>query len=142
MFRRLNQLPELGVLLEGFIFLHLQAGTEEEILESMAIEDAMDEQAQFVALEIDAVIADPEAVQGAACPFEFAEGVQFGLHHLLGQAAKLAEDLELEFLGHAGQLSRAGRIKDDLERTHWYWGGSAYGNRTRLSALRGPCPNR
>ena len=120
MFGRFDQLPEFRVLLQGFVFLHFQSGPEEEILEGMAIEDAVDEQAQLVAFEIDAVIADPEAVQSAAGAFEFAERIQFGVHDLLGQAAKLAQDLELQFLGHAGQFRRAGGIEDDLEWAHWY----------------------
>jgi len=33
-------------------------------------------------------------------------------------AAKFAEDVELKFLGHARQLGGAGRIENDLERTH------------------------
>ena len=36
----------------------------------------------------------------------------------------------------AGKTPHAGMIRGQASR-----GGSAYGNRTRLSALRGPCPN-
>ena len=69
-------------------------------------------------LEINPVVADPEPVQGAAGPFELAEGVQVGVQDLLGQPAELAENLELKFLGHARQFGRAGGIKDDLKRRH------------------------
>jgi spore coat protein U-like protein len=84
----------------------------------MAIEDAVHDQAQLVALEINAVIAHAEAMQGAACALEFAEFIEFGLHDLLGQAAKFAQNVQLQFLGHPGQFCGAGWVKDDLERTH------------------------
>ena len=49
---------------------------------------------------------------------EFAKVIQFGLHDLLGQATKLAQDLQLQFLGHPGQLRGAGRVENDLKRAH------------------------
>ena len=70
-----------------------------EVLQGVAIEDAVDDQAQLVPLEIDAVIPDPEAVQGAAGAFEFAELVHLCAQHLLGEAAKLAQDLSCSSLG-------------------------------------------
>ena len=70
---------------------------------------------ELVAFEIDAVIANPEPVQDPARALEFAELVQLGVHDLLRQAAKLAEDLELQLFGHPRQFRGAGRIKDDLE---------------------------
>jgi hypothetical protein len=36
----------------------------------------------------------------------------------LRQATEFTEDLQLQFLWHAGQLRRACRIKDDLKRPH------------------------
>ena len=75
----------------------------------------MHHQAQLVPFEIDAVIPDPEPVQGPAGALQFSELVQLGVHHLLRQAAKLAEDVELQFFGHPRQFRGAGRIEDDLK---------------------------
>jgi len=36
-----------------------------------------------------------------------------------GEAAELAEDVELRFLGHARQFGGAGRREDDLEWLHF-----------------------
>src|ERR1019366_7789113 len=96
----------------------LQAGAEQEVLEGVAVEDTVHHQAELVPLEIDAVIADAEPVQDASGALEFAELVQFGVHDLLRQATKLAEDLKLQFLGHPCQFRRAGRVEDDLEWAH------------------------
>src|SRR5271166_1459270 len=82
---RLDQFPELGILLKRLVLRHFQSGTEKEILQGMAIKDAMDHQAEFMALEINTVIADAEPVQGAASAFQLAELVQFRVHHLLRQ---------------------------------------------------------
>jgi hypothetical protein len=84
----------------------------------MAIEDTVHHQAQLVALEIDAVISHPEAVQGPAGALEFPELIQLGIHDLLRQAAKLAEDLELQLFGHPRQFRRAGGVEDNLEGAH------------------------
>src|SRR5262245_51142319 len=92
-------------------------------------------------LEVDPVIPNPESMQDSPGALKLSEIIHFGLHDLPGKAAKFAEDLELKFFWHACQLSGAGRIEDYLKWTHGLDGnGSAYGNRTRLSALRGPCP--
>jgi hypothetical protein len=71
-----------------------------------------------VAFKIHPVIPDPEPKQRATGALELAEVLCLRVHYLLGQPAKFAQDLELEFLGHPGQLYGASRIKDDLERTH------------------------
>jgi hypothetical protein len=85
----------------------------------MPAEDAVDDHAQVVPLEIDPVIADAEAVQDPARALEFAEVIQLGMHDLLGQSTEFAEDLELQFLGHLRQLRGAGGIKNDLEGAHF-----------------------
>ena len=110
-----DQLPELRILLERLVFLELQPGTEQEVLERVAIEDAVHYQAEVMAFEIDAVIPHPKPVQDPARALELAELVQLGVHDLLRQAAKLAEDLELQLFGHSRQFRRAGRIEDDLK---------------------------
>ena len=110
----------------------------------------MHNHAQFVPLEIDTIIANAKSVQRFAAAFEFSESLQFRAHNLLRQSSKLAKNVQLEILGHSRQFGCARWIENDLERPHNFdrqlklwsiWIGSAYGNRTRLSALRGPCPN-
>jgi hypothetical protein len=49
-------------LLESFVFLDFEAGTEEEVFEGVPAEDSVDHEAEFMALEIDPVVADAEAV--------------------------------------------------------------------------------
>ena len=113
-----DHFPEFGIFLERFVFLGLEAGAEEEILEGMAAEDAVDEQAEVVPLEIDAVIADAETVQDAPALHEPAEFLQLSPAGLLRQPAELAEDLQLKFFGHARQFGGAGWRKNDLEWMH------------------------
>jgi len=71
---------------------------------------------QLVPFKIDAIISHTKPVQGPACALQFPKFVQFGLHDLLGKSAKFPQDLQLQFLRHFCQFSRAGRVKDDLER--------------------------
>jgi len=78
----------------------------------------MRQHAEFVPLKINAVIAHAKAVQDAPALLQLAELVQFRAEHLLRQAAKLAEDLQLQLLGHARQLGGGGRCEDDLKRLH------------------------
>ncbi len=113
-----DEVPEFRVLLQGFVFLHFEPGSKKEILERVAVEDAMDEESKLVTLEVNPVVADPEAVQNAARSLELPELVQLGVHDLLGQAAELAQDLQLELLGHARQFGGTGGIEDYLERSH------------------------
>jgi len=104
--------------LKGLIFLQLKTGTEKEILESMAIQDAVDYEAQFVPLKINPVIADAEPMEDPAGAFQFAELIQFSLHDLLREAAEFAKDLQLQFFGHARQFGRAGGIENNLKWAH------------------------
>ena len=78
----------------------------------------MNEDSEAVAFEVDAVVADAVTVEDVAVAFEFAEIFQFVGHDMLGQAAEIAEDLELEFLGHAGQFGGTGGRENDLKRVH------------------------
>src|ERR1044071_9385404 len=78
----------------------------------------MHNDAEIVALEINPVIADAETLQNMAGALQFSKLVHFGAHHLLRQAAKIAKDLELEFLGHLRQFRCAGRIENDLKGSH------------------------
>src|ERR1051326_5989428 len=101
----------------------------------------MDDDAKLMSLEVDSVVADPKTMHDFAGAFELSEMFQIGAHDFLRQAPKFAEDVELQIFWHTRQLGGTGRIKDDLKRAHFLF-GSANGNRTRLSALKGPCPSR
>src|SRR5581483_4986835 len=113
-----NHLPEFRVFLKNFIFARREAGAEEEIFESVAAEDAMDDHAEVVPLEINAIIAEAKAMEGLAVALEFAEMLEIALHGLLGKAAKFAEDVKLQFPGHLGQFRGADGVEDDLELHH------------------------
>lgn len=114
-FCRFDQFPEFGILLKSFVLAGFQAGTEQKILERVPAENAVDEHAQFVPFKIDAVIAHAKTVQRASVHFQFAERIQFGAERLLGQSAEFAEDLQLQFPGHARDFGGAGGRKDDLK---------------------------
>jgi len=112
-----DQFPELGIFLKRFVLAGFQAGAEQKILERVAAENPMHEHAQFVPFEIDAIITHPKTVQRPPAQFQFAEVIQFRAERLLGESAEFAEDLQLQFLGHARQFAGAGRGEDDLEHT-------------------------
>ena len=57
-------------------------------------------------------------MKNVAIAFKLAEILQFAGDDMLRQAAKISEDLQLQFLGHAGQFSGAGGRKNDLKRAH------------------------
>src|SRR6266498_4026285 len=71
-----------------------------------------------MALEVNSIIANSEAMQRAAFAFELAEPFQIRGHHFLGQAAKLAQNAQLKLLRHPGELGGARRIEDGLKRPH------------------------
>jgi hypothetical protein len=117
-FCRFDELPELGIVLERLVLAHLDAGTEEEILEGVPAHDAVDENAKRVALKINTVIANPEAVEDVTVALELAEIFQFAADDLLGQATEVAENLELQFLGHPRKLGGTGRRENNLKWAH------------------------
>ena len=78
----------------------------------------MHDDAQLVPLKIDAIISQPKAMQDLSVPLQFPEPFEIGFHHLLRQPAELAQNVQLQFLGHLRQFNRAGWIEDDLERSH------------------------
>ncbi len=110
-----DQFPKLRIFLQRGVLAGLQAGTEQKILERVAAENPVDEHAQFVPFKIDAIITHAKTVQRPPVQFQLAEGVQFGAEGLLGESAEFAEDLQLQFLGHARHLGGAGGSKDDLK---------------------------
>jgi hypothetical protein len=111
----LDEFPEARIALQRFILAGLEALTVEKILQRVATEDAMNEHAEVVLLEIDPVIAEAQAVQDVAIAFQFAEVLQFRGHHLLRHAPEIAEDLQLEILGHPREFGGGGGREDDLK---------------------------
>lgn len=78
----------------------------------------MDYDAEVVFFEINAIIAETEAVKDFAVALELSEAFEFGGHDLMRQAAEFAEDVQLQFLRHARKFRRAGRVENNLERAH------------------------
>lgn len=117
-FGRLDQFPELGVFLQGLVFTHLDARPEQEILERVPAQYAMHQHPKLVPLEVNPVIAHAKAMQDMAITFQFAEVLQLAADHMLGQTAKVAQDLKLQFFGHPRQFSGAGGCKNNLKRVH------------------------
>jgi hypothetical protein len=103
--RRFNQLPELRAFLERLVLARFQSRSEQEILERVPV-------------KIDAVISHAKAVQDAPALLQFAEHIQFRAEHLLRQAAKIAEDLQLQFLGHPPELGGRDWREDNLKGLH------------------------
>jgi hypothetical protein len=134
--------PEFRIGLERFVLPQLEVRAVEEIFQRVSGQNAVNDDPQTMALEVNAVVGEAEAVERAAGFFEFPKRLQIRLDHVAGDAAELPEDFQLKPLGHGRKFGGAGGVEDDLEKPHERKSGSAYGNRTRLSALRGPCPNR
>ena len=66
-FGGLDQLPEFRVLLQGLILAYREAGSVEKILQRVAAQYAMDHYPQIVALEINPVIAQAQAMEELQC---------------------------------------------------------------------------
>lgn len=114
----LDQVPKLGILLQGFIFPCDREVPEQEVLHRVPTENAVYHHAKLMLLEIDAVILQAKAIQHPTIPFELTEVLHIRAHDFEGNAAEFTEDGELEFLGDLSQFSAACRIEDDLELPH------------------------
>ena len=130
----LDEFPKARVVLQRLVFSQRQIGSELKILECVPAQDAVDHKPQFVPLEIEAVIAQPESVR--VLPPAPSLPKRWSVCNASGQASKLAEDFQLR-----SQVSwlvpRARRIKDDLKRLHSRrLGFGSVRDRTHLSALR------
>jgi hypothetical protein len=110
-----DHFPEFWVFLEGLVLTRGQTRTKEKILQRVAAEDPVDNDAQFVALEINAVITDAKPMKGFPGPLKMAEVMQIAFDHFPRKAAKFAENLKLQLARHPGQFRGAGRIKNNLE---------------------------
>src|SRR5687768_17111348 len=80
--RRFDQFPELRILLKGFVFADGEVRTIEKILEAILIQNAVNQDPEFVALEIDSIIAQAEPVQMFAGALEAPVFLEIGLQHL------------------------------------------------------------
>jgi len=117
--RRLNQFPKLRIFLERFIFADWEAGPEQEVFERVSAQNPMHYDSQFVTLEIDPVVSNPKAVKCFPAALQFAKAFQLSADDLLRESSEFTKDEQLKFLRHACQLGCTGRIKDDLERSHF-----------------------
>jgi hypothetical protein len=106
--------------LEGFVFAGGEAGAEEEVFEGVAVEDAVDDDSQCVTLEVNAVVSEAESAEGFSRAFEGAEVLKVAFEDFLGQTAKFAKDVELEFAGHFGQFRSADGVEYDLKLEHGF----------------------
>ena len=113
--RRFDELPEFRIFLQHFVFASGKAGAEEKVFEGVAVQNPVHNEAEGMAFKINAIIAEPEAMERFAVALEFAEMFHLSVQDLLGEAAEFAEDIELQFLRHLGEFGGAGGIKNDLE---------------------------
>src|SRR5437879_4879800 len=60
---RFDQLPKFGILLQGFIFLQLESRAIQKVFQGVTAKDAMNDEAELVSLEVNAVIANPKAME-------------------------------------------------------------------------------
>jgi hypothetical protein len=81
----------------------------------------MDHHSEIVPLEIDAIIADLEAMQDFAVPFQFSKTFQLRAHDLLREPSKFPQDVQLQLLWHLRQLRSARGIENDLKGAHEHW---------------------
>lgn len=115
--RLFDEVPELWILSQGGILLGGQIGTEQEILEGMLAEDAMDDDAEGMALKVDAVVAEAVPGQRPTVPGQVTV-LPFLALQFLRQTSELSEHLELQVLRQPGKLPGAGGIENDLKRGH------------------------
>ncbi len=74
MFTGFDQLPEVWIILQILIFSDkVDLGAEAEVLQRVAAQDAVDQHAQLMLLEINAIISQTVAVQDPSIPFQTAK---------------------------------------------------------------------
>ena len=123
--RPLDHFPKLRVVLKLFVLARGQVRPEEEIAERVPAQDAMDDDAEHMAFEVEAIVAEAVAGEGASVAGQGAEVGVLALE-FLREAAELAEDVQLEVPGELAEFGGTGRIEDDLERLH-PWAGFRVG---------------
>ena len=78
----------------------------------------MNQHPQLVPLEVHPVTAEPETEQMPPVAVEAAEAVHLVAANIVGQTAKVPENLQLQLLGQRAQLRRGGGGEDNLEGRH------------------------
>ena len=84
----------------------------------LRVQDAVNQHPQLVPLEVHPVTAEPETEQMPPVAVEAAEAVHLVAADVVGQAAKVPENLQLQFLGQRAQLGGGGGSEDNLKRCH------------------------
>jgi hypothetical protein len=114
LFTLFDQLPKAGVLLELFIFRHRQFRTEEEIPDSVFVEDPVYEDALLASLEVDPVIVGAIPVEAFSFALDDAERLGIEAVQVVWQKLEFGQQLQLKFLGDSGHFGRADFVEDDL----------------------------
>jgi len=96
---------------------HGELGAEKEVADRVFVKNTVDEDPLGVALEVDAVVAAAEAVQGAAVTLDLAEVGPLEGIKIIRQDLKLSQQVELEILGKRTHFRRAYGIEDDLKHS-------------------------
>ena len=82
------------------------------------MENAVDDQARFGFLEIDAVFPSAIAVEGAVGPADYAETIGMFFEKVGGEDVEFAEDLDLKRGRELGDFGRTGGGEDNLKGGH------------------------
>jgi len=117
----IGSLRQIGLIC---IIGHGELGAEEEVADRVLVKNTVDEDPLGMALEVDAVVAAAEAVQGSPVTLDLAEVGPLEGIEIIGQDLKLGQQVELEILGKRTHFRRACGIEDDLKHS-----GKGSGNR-------------
>lgn len=104
-----------GVGKFAIFFIHGQVGTVEKVAQSIAMKNAVDEDALGAALEINSVIRGAVAVEAAAIAFDRSEMLGIEIIQIIREHLEFREQFELEFLRKNRHLGGAYFIENDLE---------------------------
>ena len=95
----MNHAPELIGALCLIVIGHRQFGAEEEILDRILMQDAVDQDALRMALKVDAMVATAVAVQCAPVALDLLEFLPAQGIEVIRQYLKVGKQVELEILG-------------------------------------------
>lgn len=115
----IEHLPELvralGLIRLVCFFGHRQFRAEKEVPDRVLVQHPMNQDPLGMALEVDAMIARAEAVEGTTIPLDLAELAAGKGVEIFGKNLELREKIELEILGEGAHFGSADRVEDDLE---------------------------